>query len=165
MVFLLQKGVCVEIGITAARLSSYCSQANISVVWLLRWCCLNQVGDLSTHTIRFISLALTQKVFENMRRVGKENIAEDVAHDTIPSPPSHAIPSPSQEPSSPPQQLQSSPQAPPQEAGNYQAEGKGKEVGKANMVKSSKLRRLRKVGASRRIESSDDMEDVFNQGG
>nr|GFD38271.1 hypothetical protein [Tanacetum cinerariifolium] len=26
------------------------------------------------------------------------------------------------------------------------------------------FRRLRKVGASRRIESSDDMEDVFNQG-
>nr|GEZ75165.1 hypothetical protein [Tanacetum cinerariifolium] len=73
--------------------------------------------------------------------LSKENIVEDVAHDTIPSPPSHAIPSPSQEPSLPPQQLQSSPQAPPQEAGNYQAEGKGKEVGKANMVKSSKLRR------------------------
>nr|GFA60135.1 hypothetical protein [Tanacetum cinerariifolium] len=32
------------------------------------------------------------------------------------------------------------------------------------MVKSSKLRLLRKVRASRRIESSDDMEDVFNQG-
>nr|GEV28105.1 copia protein [Tanacetum cinerariifolium] len=31
----------------------------------------NQVGDLSTHTIRFISPALTQKVFANMRRVGK----------------------------------------------------------------------------------------------
>nr|GFA55915.1 hypothetical protein [Tanacetum cinerariifolium] len=31
----------------------------------------NQVGDLSTHTIRFISHALTQKVFANMRRVGK----------------------------------------------------------------------------------------------
>nr|GFC46180.1 hypothetical protein [Tanacetum cinerariifolium] len=27
--------------------------------------------DLSTHTTRFISLALTQKVFANMRRVGK----------------------------------------------------------------------------------------------
>nr|GEX72737.1 hypothetical protein [Tanacetum cinerariifolium] len=39
-----------------------------------------------------------------------------------------------------------------------------KRLEKANMVKSSKLRRLRKVGASRRIESSDDMEDVFNQG-
>nr|GEX77817.1 hypothetical protein [Tanacetum cinerariifolium] len=34
----------------------------------------------------------------------------------------------------------------------------------ANKVKSSKLRRLRKVGASRRVESSDDIEDVFNQG-
>nr|GFA51255.1 hypothetical protein [Tanacetum cinerariifolium] len=30
-------------------------------------------------------------------------------------------------------------------------------------VKSSKLRRLRKVGASRQVESSDDIEDVFNQ--
>nr|GEX64889.1 hypothetical protein [Tanacetum cinerariifolium] len=34
----------------------------------------------------------------------------------------------------------------------------------ANKVKSSKVRRLRKVGASKRIESSDDIEDVFNQG-
>nr|GEX99078.1 hypothetical protein [Tanacetum cinerariifolium] len=39
-----------------------------------------------------------------------------------------------------------------------------KRLERANRVKSSKLRRLRKVGASRRIESSDDMEDVFNQG-
>nr|GEV64858.1 hypothetical protein [Tanacetum cinerariifolium] len=31
----------------------------------------NQIGDLSTHTTRYISLALTQKVFANMRRVGK----------------------------------------------------------------------------------------------
>nr|GEV67957.1 hypothetical protein [Tanacetum cinerariifolium] len=127
----------------------------------------NQVRDLSTHTTRFISPALTQKVFANMRRVGKgfsrvetplfeimlvarqpteeglvdkqiqvddvvaaaveENVAKDVAHDAIPSPPSHTIPSLSQEPSSPPQQPQSTPQAPPQEAGNYQAEGKSKE--------------------------------------
>nr|GFB75723.1 hypothetical protein [Tanacetum cinerariifolium] len=35
---------------------------------------------------------------------------------------------------------------------------------RANKVKSSKLRRLKKVGTSQRIESSDDMEDVFNQG-
>nr|GFA52061.1 hypothetical protein [Tanacetum cinerariifolium] len=39
-----------------------------------------------------------------------------------------------------------------------------KRLEKANMVKSSKLRRLRKVGASKQVESSDDMEDVFNQG-
>nr|GEU99688.1 hypothetical protein [Tanacetum cinerariifolium] len=31
----------------------------------------NQLGDLSTHTTTYISLALTQKVFANMRRVGK----------------------------------------------------------------------------------------------
>nr|GFA72384.1 hypothetical protein [Tanacetum cinerariifolium] len=31
----------------------------------------NQVGDLSTHTTRYISPALTQKVFANMRRVRK----------------------------------------------------------------------------------------------
>nr|GEW45302.1 reverse transcriptase domain-containing protein [Tanacetum cinerariifolium] len=165
----------------------------------------NQVGDLSTHTTRFISLALTQKVFANMRRVGKgfsgveiplfegmlgvrqpaeeglvdeqvqvndvvataveENVAEDVAHDVIPSPPSHAIPSPSQEPSSPPQQPQSSPQAPPQDKlVIIKLKARVKRLEKANLVKSSKLRHLRKVGASRRIEPSDDIEDVFNQG-
>nr|GEV72994.1 hypothetical protein [Tanacetum cinerariifolium] len=80
----------------------------------------------------------------------QENVAEDVANNAIPSPPSHDIPSPSQEQSSPPQQPQSSPQAPPLE--------------RANKVKSSKLRRLKKVGASKRIESFNDIEDVFNQG-
>nr|GFC93323.1 hypothetical protein [Tanacetum cinerariifolium] len=39
-----------------------------------------------------------------------------------------------------------------------------KRLEKANKVKSSKLRRLRKVGTSQQIESFDDMEDVFNQG-
>nr|GEZ66439.1 hypothetical protein [Tanacetum cinerariifolium] len=126
---------------------------------------------LSTHTTRFISLALTQKVFANMRRVGKgfsgvetplfegmlavrqpaeegvavaqvqvddavaaaieenikENVAEYVSHDAIPSPPHHDIPSPSQALSLPPQQPQSSHQDPPQ------------------------------------VESSADIEDVFNQ--
>nr|GEW86889.1 hypothetical protein [Tanacetum cinerariifolium] len=196
----------------------------------------NQVGDLSTHTTRFISPTLTQKVFANIRRVGKgflgvetplfegmladrppaeeglvdeqvqvddavaaaveENVAEDVAHDAIPSPPSHDIPSPSQRPSSPPQQPQSSPQAPPQGAEfpthiqqvlnvcsaltkrvenleNDNAaqklviiklKARVKKLEMTNKVKSSKLRRLRKVGASRQVESSNDMEDVFNQG-
>nr|GEY82674.1 hypothetical protein [Tanacetum cinerariifolium] len=36
----------------------------------------------------------------------EENVVGDVAHDALPSPPSHAIPSPSQEPSSPSQQPQ-----------------------------------------------------------
>nr|GFA64074.1 putative reverse transcriptase domain-containing protein [Tanacetum cinerariifolium] len=143
----------------------------------------NQVGDLSTHATCFISSALTQKVFANMRRVRKvdatvaaaveAHVAEDVSHDAIPSLPPHVIPSPLQEPSLPPQQQQQqrSPQAPPQDAEfptqlqqvlNLKA--RVKKLEKANKIKSSKLRRLRKVGTSRRVESSDDMEDVFNQG-
>nr|GFA68852.1 hypothetical protein [Tanacetum cinerariifolium] len=39
-----------------------------------------------------------------------------------------------------------------------------KKLEKINMVKSSKLRRLKKVGTSQRFESSDDMENIFNQG-
>nr|GEX75788.1 ribonuclease H-like domain-containing protein [Tanacetum cinerariifolium] len=137
----------------------------------------NRVGDLSTHTTRFISPALTHKVFANIRRVGKgfsgvetplfegmlvarqlgeEGLAEEqvqaddvigaavqenVAHDVIPSPPSHDIPSPSQK------------------LEIIKLKARVKRLEKANMVKSSKLRRLRKVGESRRIESSDDMED------
>nr|GFD21166.1 hypothetical protein [Tanacetum cinerariifolium] len=31
----------------------------------------NQIGDLSTHTTKYISPALTQKVFVNMKRIGK----------------------------------------------------------------------------------------------
>nr|GFA22878.1 hypothetical protein [Tanacetum cinerariifolium] len=168
----------------------------------------NQVSDLSTHTTRFISPALTQKVFANMRRVGKgfsgvetplfegmfavrqpaeegvaeaqvqaddavvaavqENVNEDVAHDAIPSPPSHDIPSPSQEPSSPPQQPQSSPQAPPQGSEFPTQIQQVLNVCSAltkrveNLENDNAAQKL--VGASRRIESSNDMEDVFNQG-
>nr|GEX23389.1 hypothetical protein [Tanacetum cinerariifolium] len=39
-----------------------------------------------------------------------------------------------------------------------------KKLEMANKVKYSKLRRLRKVEASRQVASSNDMEDVFNQG-
>nr|GFA29764.1 hypothetical protein [Tanacetum cinerariifolium] len=126
----------------------------------------------------------------------EENVAEDVVHDAIPSPPSHDIPSPSQEPSSHPQQPQSSPQASPQGADfpthiqqvldvcsaltkrvenlkNDNAaqkleiiklQARVKRLEKTNKVKSSKSKRLRKVRASKQVESSDDMEDVFNQG-
>nr|GFB80604.1 hypothetical protein [Tanacetum cinerariifolium] len=39
-----------------------------------------------------------------------------------------------------------------------------KKLEKINKVKSSKLRRLKKVGTSQRVESLDDVENVFNQG-
>nr|GEU33167.1 hypothetical protein [Tanacetum cinerariifolium] len=45
-----------------------------------------------------------------------------------------------------------------------QLKARVKTLEKANKIKSSKLRRLRKVGTSRRVESSDDIEDVFNHG-
>nr|GFB91092.1 hypothetical protein [Tanacetum cinerariifolium] len=40
---------------------------------------------------------------------------------------------------------------------------KVKKLERINMVKSSKLQRLKKVGTSQRVESSDDVENVFNQ--
>nr|GFA61348.1 hypothetical protein [Tanacetum cinerariifolium] len=57
------------------------------------------------------------KVSQGLRHLYlRENVAEDVTNDAIPSPPSHDIPSLSQEQSSPLQQPQSLPPAPPQGA-------------------------------------------------
>nr|GFC52013.1 hypothetical protein [Tanacetum cinerariifolium] len=39
-----------------------------------------------------------------------------------------------------------------------------KKLERLNKVKSSKLRRLKKVGTSQRVEFSNDVENVFNQG-
>nr|GFA30346.1 hypothetical protein [Tanacetum cinerariifolium] len=50
-----------------------------------------QVVDLSSYSTRYISPALTQKVFANMRRVGKE-INNDVATPTSPLPSSPIVP-------------------------------------------------------------------------
>nr|GEZ21356.1 hypothetical protein [Tanacetum cinerariifolium] len=60
----------------------------------------NQLGDLSTHTTKYISPALTQKVFVNMRRIGKgfsgvetplfegmlvrENVEADIREEQVP---------------------------------------------------------------------------------
>nr|GEY25931.1 uncharacterized mitochondrial protein AtMg00810-like [Tanacetum cinerariifolium] len=126
----------------------------------------NQVGDLSTHTTRYISPALTQKVFANMRWVGKgfsgietplfkgmlaarhlveEGIAEEQVQADV------AVAATVQD------------NVAEDKLEIIKLKARVKRLERANKVKSSKLRRLRKVGASRRIESSDDMEDVFNQ--
>nr|GEV75071.1 hypothetical protein [Tanacetum cinerariifolium] len=88
----------------------------------------------------------------------QENVTEDVTIDAIPSPPS-----PPQEQSLRPQQPQKHEKAA-QKLEIIKLKARVKRLEKANKVKSSKLRRLRKVRASKRVESSDDMEDVFNQG-
>nr|GEU70350.1 putative ribonuclease H-like domain-containing protein [Tanacetum cinerariifolium] len=210
----------------------------------------NQLGDLSTHSTKYISPALTQKVFANMRRVGKgcsgvetplfegmlvarepenqgdaeeQGAAKEQGHDntaaeepvtvvddvvdqsiqspTLLTPPTQQpqdLPSTSQVQSPSPQQ-QSPPPAQPQ--GAYflmsllqealdacvtltrrvkhlehdkvaqdleilKLKTRVKELERAKKVKTIKLRRLREVGTSQRIESSDDtlIEDISNQG-
>nr|GEW08302.1 hypothetical protein [Tanacetum cinerariifolium] len=166
----------------------------------------SNIDDLSKHTNRYISPMLTQKVFANMRRVGKgfsgfpvqddvvqENVTEetaaDVAPPTSPLPPSPIIPStpPHQSPSPPqPKAAEGSSQLVQQvldkcfalvlrveglETANVaqqleiiKLKARVKKLERLNKVKSSKLRRLKKVGTSQRVESSEDVENVFNHG-
>nr|GEW65407.1 hypothetical protein [Tanacetum cinerariifolium] len=125
-----------------------------------------------------------------------ETVAEVVSHNTIPSSPSHVIPSPLQEPSLPPQQPPVTPSVPTQgealPANFHQVlntcsalirrvehlerenvaqkleivklKARVKKLEQSTKVKSLKFKRLRKIRTSRRVESSDDMEDVFNHG-
>nr|GEW98120.1 putative ribonuclease H-like domain-containing protein [Tanacetum cinerariifolium] len=182
---------------------------------------LNQVGDLSTHSTKYNSPALTQKVFTNMRRVGKgcsgveiplfkgmliarefenQGTAEEQAPTplTLPSQQPPDIPSTSHV-QSPSPQHQSPPPTQPhgahfpmsllqealdacivlagrvkhlehdkvaQDLEILKLKSRVKKLERANKVKSVKLKRLRRVGTSQRIESSADtiMEDVSNQG-
>nr|GEU30980.1 hypothetical protein [Tanacetum cinerariifolium] len=118
-----------------------------------------------------------------------EQIADDVAQPTSPLPPSPIIPSipPHQSPSPPqPQATEGSSQLVQQVLDKcfvliLRVEGlktanvaqqlkiiklkaRVKKLERLNKVKSSKLKRLKKVGTSQRVESSEDIENVFNQG-
>nr|GEY75809.1 hypothetical protein [Tanacetum cinerariifolium] len=126
----------------------------------------NQVGDLSTHTTKFISPALTQKVFANMRRVWKgfsgvetplfegmlvarQPAEEEVAEAQVQA--DNAVAADVEE------------NVAEDKLVIIKLKARVKKLEIANKVKSLKLRCLRKVGASRQVKSSDDMEDVFNQ--
>nr|GEW88787.1 hypothetical protein [Tanacetum cinerariifolium] len=179
--FLLQKGVCIDIGITAARLSSYYCQANF---W--NTASVKRSGDVTRlqalvdkkkiviseaviHEILILQLndaegmgmlvaiqTADEEVAEAQVQVDaaaavEAHVAEDVSHDDIPSPLPHRV-----------ENLETANAA--QKLVIVKLEVRVKKLEKDNKIKSSKLRRLRKVGASRRVESSDNMEDVFNQG-
>nr|GEZ69805.1 xylulose kinase-1 [Tanacetum cinerariifolium] len=196
----------------------------------------NQLGDLSTHSTKYISPALTQKVFANMRRVGKgcswvgtslfegmlvarepeeqgdveeqgnadnpdeepvtatskDNVEDQsIPSPTLTTPPPQQpqdIPSTSQAQSPPPQaqsptpaQIQGAdfPRSLLQEALDACAalarrvehlehdkmaqdleiiklKTRVKKLERTNKVKTLKLRRLRKVGTSQRVDTSDD---------
>nr|GEV25535.1 ribonuclease H-like domain-containing protein [Tanacetum cinerariifolium] len=158
-----------------------------------------QVGDLSTHTIKYASPTLTHNVFANMRRVGKglsrvetllfegmlvgkeieeggdkEEHVEEVttgnasqgddttAHGEVPTVSQElSIPSPTPPPQ-PPQDLLSTSQ----DLEIKKLKRRVKKLEKGNRVRVLKLRRLKRVGTSQRIDTSDDtvMDDESNQG-
>nr|GFC03399.1 hypothetical protein [Tanacetum cinerariifolium] len=128
------------------------------------------IADLSKHTNRYIFPVLTQKVFANMRRVGKgfsEHVIEEIATEVVP-------PTPTSPSSSSPvldkcSALVLRVEGPENANAAQQLEiiklkARVKKLERLNKVKSSKLRRLKKVGTSQRIKSSDDIENVFYQG-
>nr|GFB28946.1 hypothetical protein [Tanacetum cinerariifolium] len=140
----------------------------------------NQLGDFSTHTTKYISPALTQKVFANMMRLGKgfsrvetplfegmlvarepeeQGDAEEQVQDNVDGAAQGADTTVSGD-----DHLEHDKVA--QDLEITKLKTRVKKLERANKVKALKLRRLKKVGTSLRIESSadTDMEDASNQG-
>nr|GEZ65563.1 hypothetical protein [Tanacetum cinerariifolium] len=95
----------------------------------------------------------------------QEHVTEEIATEFVPPTPTSPSPSSPVIPSSPPHQspcLENANAA--QQLEIIKLKARVKKLERLNKVKSSKLRRLKKVGTSQRIESSDDVENVFNQG-
>nr|GEU86048.1 hypothetical protein [Tanacetum cinerariifolium] len=162
----------------------------------------NQLGDLLTHTTTYISPALTQKVFANMRRVGKgfsgvkmplfegmlvvgeireHGDEEEQDNDDNDAQGADADVSGDDGADFPMSLLQEALDAcaaltrriehlehdkVDQNLEITKLKTRVKKLERANKFKTLKLKRLRKVGTSQRIESSDDtiIEDVINQG-
>nr|GEV67914.1 ribonuclease H-like domain-containing protein [Tanacetum cinerariifolium] len=103
-----------------------------------------QVDDLSSHNTKYTSPALTQKVFANMRRIRKGfSGVETPLFDTM--------------------------LVQPQALKIVKLKQRVKKLEKKRKTKHSGLKRLRKVGASQRVESSNDIvvdakEDASKQG-
>nr|GEU34036.1 ribonuclease H-like domain-containing protein [Tanacetum cinerariifolium] len=162
----------------------------------------NQLGDLSTHTTKYISPVLTQKVFSNMRRVGKGcsgvetplfegmlvarepeeqgDAEEQGTYDNATEEPDNVVSEDAQPQSVdfPMSLLQEALDAcatltrrvqhlehdkVAQNLDITKLKTRVKKLEGANKVKALKLRRLRKVGTSQRLDTTD-MEDVSNQG-
>nr|GEZ81625.1 hypothetical protein [Tanacetum cinerariifolium] len=133
-----------------------------------------QVGDLSSHTTKYSSPFLTQKIFINMRKVGKGfsrvetplfegmlvpqqvvDDVDDVVNDDLAADVEPTLPSPT------------STTQPHHHHKNYLPHHRKFE--KKNKLRVSGLKRLRKVGTTQMIESSaytvmDDQEDASKQG-
>nr|GEV97610.1 hypothetical protein [Tanacetum cinerariifolium] len=139
----------------------------------------NQLGDLSTHTTKYTSPALTQKVFANMRMVGKgfsrvetplfeamlvvrEYVEgyireEQVPDDTV------IVAAQVVVTTAAPKDVLVAVLEDTQTLEITELKTRVKKLERVNKVKAFKLRRLKKVGTSQRIDTLDDMEDVSNQ--
>nr|GEW78535.1 ribonuclease H-like domain-containing protein [Tanacetum cinerariifolium] len=101
-----------------------------------------QVGDLSSHSTKYSSPVLTQKVFANMRRVGKgfSRVDTPLFEGMIVA----------------------------KQDDDVADEGAASvdKLERRNKLKASKLRRLKKVGTAQRVNTSEDtvMDDVSKQG-
>nr|GEW88620.1 ribonuclease H-like domain-containing protein [Tanacetum cinerariifolium] len=137
-----------------------------------------QVGDLFSHTTKYSSPALTQKVFANMRRVGKrcsgvemplfegmivapeasEGAAEvNVDNVSAASVADDVVPADVDEPSIPSPTPPTQPPPPSQDI---------LPLPKRNKLKVLKLRRLKKVGTAQSVDTYNDtvMDDISKQG-
>nr|GFC20788.1 hypothetical protein [Tanacetum cinerariifolium] len=106
--------------------------------------------------------------------VVQEHVIEEIATEVVPPTPTSPSPSSPVIPSTLPHQSSSPPQpqateglenaSAAQQLEIIKLKARVKKLERLNKVKSSKLRRLKKVGTSQRVESSEDVEIVFNQG-
>nr|GEX59852.1 hypothetical protein [Tanacetum cinerariifolium] len=97
--------------------------------------------------------------------VVQEHVTEEIADDVVQPTPTSPLPSSLVIPSSPPHQSPSLETAnAAQQLEIIKLKARVKKLERLNKVKSSKLKHLKKVGTSQRVESSEDVENVFNQG-
>nr|GEY59100.1 hypothetical protein [Tanacetum cinerariifolium] len=95
--------------------------------------------------------------------ISSEHAIKEIATEVVQPTPTSPSPSSPIILSIPPHQSPFSPQ--PQAAEEIiKLKARVKKLERLNKVKLSKLRRLKKVGTSQRVESSEDEENVFNQG-
>nr|GEY53601.1 xylulose kinase-1 [Tanacetum cinerariifolium] len=157
--------------------------------------CLSSVGNLFSHSTKYTSPALTQKVFANMGRVCKgfsgvdtplfkgmlvvqevgegdadEVNAEDVNADGVVAEGATGddVNAAVDEPSIPSPTPPTPPPQPSQDIpSTSQLKQRVKKLEKRNKLKVLKLKRLKRVGSAQRIDTSYDtfMDDVSKQGG
>nr|GFA90549.1 hypothetical protein [Tanacetum cinerariifolium] len=141
---------------------------------LLFACLQNQLGDLSTHTTKYISPALAQKVFANMRRLGKRcsGVETPLFEGML------VAGEPEEQGDAEEQEALDACAALTRRVEHLEHDKvaqaleitklkkRVKKLERVNKVKVLKLKRLKKVGTSQRIESSadTDIKDTSNQG-